>query len=259
MWGQDDSVFTAFLLAALYYILRRRHVPAMLYFGLAISIKFQAIFLVPFLLILLLRRRLSFASLFLAPAVLLMTFLPSWVIGRPIMQMILTYYNQMNLYTALSMNAPTFYVLINNSVDNLFNPGGIVIAAFILGLAVYIVYKLRTQLTTDLLVYLSAASLLLIPYLLPKMHERYFYPAEVFFLLVAFYRPRLAFITIGLQIATLATYDNFLFNGRSFLSLPNDSLLMLAMIIYVFYDLSRLVFANREIVPTEVPTEGQVV
>ena len=161
------------------------------------------------------------------------------------MQMITMYPNQVSTWNDLTKNAPTFYALIDNSVNYMFVQAGEVIALFIMGLAVYAVYKLRTQLTADLLVYLSATSLFLIVYILPLMHERYFFPAEVFFLLLAFYRPRLAFITFGLQIAALATYDSYFF-GKTFLTLWPDSLFMLAMLIYVLYDLSGQVFANRD-------------
>ncbi len=246
MWGQIDGIFTSFLLATLYYILRRRDIMAMVAFGLALSIKFQAIFLAPFLLALLLLNRLSFASIFMAPATFFVTLLPSWILGRPIVEMIMMYPNQVGSFDYLSMNAPSFYALIDNSVNYLFNPAGVVVAAAIVILAVFAVYKLHPRLNADLLVSLAAACLLLIPYVLPKMHERYFYPAEVFFLLIAFYRPRLAFITLGLQISALATYDVYFF-GNTFLSLTTDSLVMLAMLIYVLYDLANQLFSNREI------------
>ena len=36
-------------------------------------------------------------------------------------------------------------------------------------------------------------SVALVPFLLPKMHDRYFYPADIFSLLAAFYMPEFGF------------------------------------------------------------------
>jgi Gpi18-like mannosyltransferase len=228
----------------MYYILKQRDMTAMVAFGLGLSIKFQAIFLAPFLLVLFLLRKLSFRSLLLAPAVVLLTLLPSWIIGRPLDQLLSVYVNQVGSFDSLTLNAPTFYALIDNSVNYLFNPAGVVIAAAIVMMAVFTVYKMRPVLNPDLLVGLAAVCLLLLPYILPMMHERYFFPAEVFFLLFAFYRPRLAFVPVVLQIAAMATYSSYFF-GNTFLPLSADSLVMLTVIVFVLYDIGRMLMTGR--------------
>jgi Gpi18-like mannosyltransferase len=77
MWGQNDGVFIAFLLAMTYYLLKRRNVPAMLFFGLAFSIKLQAIFIAPVLAVLVLLGQLPFFTLFIVPLVYFVTLIPS--------------------------------------------------------------------------------------------------------------------------------------------------------------------------------------
>ncbi len=244
MWGQIDGIFTSFLLASMYFILKKRDIPAMIAFGLGFSIKFQAVFLAPFLLVLLLLRRLSWRSILLVPLVYLITIIPAWIIGRPVGQLLAVYANQVGSFDSLSLNAPTFYALIDNSVNYLFNTAGVIIAAAIVMTLVYVVYKACPILDMDLLVGLAAACLLILPYILPMMHDRYFYPAEVFFLLFAFLRPRMAFIAVGLQIAALATYSAYFF-GTTFLSLSSDSLLMLALLAIAAYDVYKMVAVAR--------------
>jgi Gpi18-like mannosyltransferase len=253
MWGQIDGIFTSFLLASMYYLLKQRDMMAMVAFGLGLSIKFQAIFLAPFLLVLFLLRKLSFRSLLLAPAVVLITLVPSWIIGRPLDQLLMIYVNQVGSFDALTLDAPTFYALIDNSVNYLFNLGGVIIAAAIVMIAVFTVYKMRPFLKPDLLVGLAAACLLLVTYILPMMHERYFFPAEVFFLLFAFYRPRIAFVPIGLQITALVTYSDYFF-GRTFLPLTTDSLIMLALLVFVLYDIAKMLIEGREEAKRQMPT-----
>ncbi len=244
MWGQIDGIFTSFLLAAMYYLLKRRDILAMIAFGLGFSIKFQAVFLAPFLLVLLLLRRLSWRSILFVPLVYLITIIPAWIIGRPFYQLLAVYVNQVGSFDALTLNAPTFYALIDNSVNYLFNTGGVVIAAAIVMTLVYVLYKVRPFLDPDLLIGLAAACLLILPYILPMMHDRYFFLAEVFFLLFAFFRPRISFVAVGLQIAALVTYSYYFF-GTSFLPLPTDSLLMLALLIFASYQVARMVAAGK--------------
>lgn len=244
MWGQIDGMFTAFMLASFYYLLKQRDVPAMIYFGLGFSIKFQVVFLAPFLLLLLLLGRLSFRSLFIIPAVYLATCVPAWLIGRNLGELIMLYPNQVDSFDQLSLNAPTFYALIDNSVNYLFNNAGIIVAGMLVSLAVYGVYKLHPQLTPDVMVTLASVCLVLIVYLLPKMHERYFFPAEVFFVLAAFYRPRLTWVVVALQVTALSTYSSYFF-GSTFLPLNYASLINLVVLVYIMMDAGRLVMANR--------------
>src|SRR6266702_4556681 len=56
-WGQSDAIYTAFCLGSLYFLLKERPGWASVFFGLAISFKLQAIFFLPVLLIVLLRRK----------------------------------------------------------------------------------------------------------------------------------------------------------------------------------------------------------
>jgi Gpi18-like mannosyltransferase len=239
MWGQIDSIHTSFMLASLYFLLKRRDNWAMIAFGLGMSIKFQTIFMAPALLILVLLGYLSFASIFLIPAVYIITILPAWALGRSIWELLTLFLFQVNSFEELTLNAPTLYALFSNSAGYLLNTPAILLAIAIVMLAVFAVYKMRPTLDPGLIIHLCACAVLLTPYVLPKMHERYFYTAEVFCLLLAFYRPRLAFLVIGLQVAALSTYDSYLF-GNTFLSLTNASLLMLAILVWLIYDLVRI-------------------
>ncbi len=257
MWGQIDGVFTSFLLASFYYILKRRNVPAMIAFGLGFSIKFQAVFLAPFLLVLLLLRKISFRSTLLVPLVYLITIIPSWIIGRPISQLLLVYFNQVTSFDNLTLNAPSFYALIDNSVNYLFIPVGEVLAFAIVMILIFTVYKMRPCLNDDVLVGMASVCLLLLPYILPLMHERYYFSAEVFLLLFAIYRPRLSFVAVGLQITTLAAYSYYFF-GWTFMSLQEGSLIVLALLVYTFYEGARMLTAARQGGPGNVATPSGV-
>jgi hypothetical protein len=61
----------------------------------------------------------------------------------------------------------------------------------------------------------ALACLALVPFVLPRMHERYFYPAEIFSLVLVFYKPRLWFLPLLFQASGLLVYSNYLFENST--------------------------------------------
>lgn len=59
----------------------------------------------------------------------------------------------------------------------------------------------------------------MMPYLLPKMHERYFFAADVITIVYGFYFPRYFYIPISVGLISFFSYFPFLFGG-ALLPLP---------------------------------------
>src|SRR5205807_229321 len=93
-WGQSDATYTAFCLGSLYFLLRGRPAWACIFFGLAISFKLQAIFFLPVLLMLLLRRKLPMKYLVLIPVVFLLMLAPAFIAGRDAWSLLTIYPGQ---------------------------------------------------------------------------------------------------------------------------------------------------------------------
>jgi hypothetical protein len=53
---------------------------------------------------------------------------------------------------------------------------------------------------------------LLIPFLLPSMHERYFYLADILTVVMAFYRPNLWYVPVLVQTSSALSYVPYLFH-----------------------------------------------
>ena len=206
VWGQNDSIYTAFLIACVYALLRERQAWAFIAFGLSFSIKSQAMFLAPLFLWLLMRKRVKLRYLFLSLSVYLVLLLPAWFMGRPFGELLLIYFNQVGFTELLSENAPNLYEWIPNHYYHWY-PVGIVFTIFAVLVVAFFVYKSRVDITPNVLVYLATFSTLIVPFLLPMMHDRYFYPASVIAIVFAFYIPKYWFIpvVIGL-VATLAGF-----------------------------------------------------
>lgn len=206
LWGQCDVIYTTGLIACIYFLSIQKEIPALLSFGVALSFKLQAMFLAPLLLALLLKKRIHWYYLLLIPAVYIIAILPPWFMGRPILELLLVYFNQANKYKELAKGAPNLYQWIPNNFYNIVVPIGLTLtisAIFLLG---YIVYKTKLKITQDRLIHLATISVLFMPYILPKMHERYFYPADIVSIIFAFYFPRYFWVAIVVQMASFFGY-----------------------------------------------------
>ena len=195
VWGQNDSIYTAFLIACLYALLRERQAWAFIAFGLAFSIKSQAMFLAPLFLWLLMKKRVKLRYLFLSLPVYLVLLLPAWFMGRPLGDLLLIYFRQLGTYEGFSERAPNLYQWIPITAPSASLLGavttlGVVFAILVVLLVAVFVYKSRVDITPECVVYLATFSTLIVPFLLPKMHDRYFYPASVIAIVFAFYFPK---------------------------------------------------------------------
>ena len=67
---------------------------------------------------------------------------------------------------------------------------------------------------TCLLLELCLISVMLMPFVLPKMHERFFYPADVLSIVLVFYRPRLFLVPLAMITISFFSYQPFLFGAE---------------------------------------------
>jgi Gpi18-like mannosyltransferase len=79
---------------------------------------------------------------------------------------------------------------------------------------------------------LATLSVFLVPFFLPSMHERYFYPADIFSILLVFYYPELFLVPIFSQLSSFFTYQPFLTDKYVF-PLSVLSFLNLASIVFL--------------------------
>ncbi|MGP3961853.1 glycosyltransferase 87 family protein [Nonomuraea sp. 3N208] len=213
MWGQADSIYAAFGLGGVYFLLRRRPWPAGLFFGLSLAFKLQAIFLFPLLLVLVLKKWMPWRALLAVPGVVLLLDVPALLAGAPLGQLLSVYAQQASSYSALSLNAPSIYQFLPAGADAaLIRPIGVAVTGLVIvGLCLGVLLS-RVQLTTAKIVLMGATSAVLMPFLLPTMHERYFYLAEVLAVIAAFSLPRrLWYVPVLVQVASFCAYLPVLF------------------------------------------------
>jgi Gpi18-like mannosyltransferase len=85
----------------------------------------------------------------------------------------------------------------------------------------------------------ALASVLLVPFTLPYMHERYFYAADCIGIIYGFYFPRRFYIPLAVVMISLFSYFPFLFNDMTVIKLPYLALLLAVVLIIVLVDLCK--------------------
>lgn len=213
-WGQTDSLYACFLLLAVFYLLKDRPAAAVIAFALSFSVKAQGIFLAPLLGVLFFQKRVRWHSFLLVPVVYVLSFLPTVLAGRPLGSIFSTYAGQGETFSRASMNAANFYIFVGQRDYKTVLLIGIPLAALLLLIWVLVYGRKAYPLTPNILVFTALVSAALTPFLLPKMHDRYFYPADVFSLIVAFFVPGTWFVPIAYQVISLLSYLPYLFKMR---------------------------------------------
>ena len=214
LWGQADAIYTSFLVGGLSFLLAGRRRAAFALFGVAFGFKAQAVFLAPLLFWLLRKRSVALRDFGWSALAYFGTLLPSWFLGRPLGEMLSTYLRQGSVYRELTMDAANLWQWVPNDFYPFWPLGALFTVGLVWGLAV-LVERSRAALTPDRIVFLAAFSALLVPFFLPKMIDRYFFPAEVLAVVLAFHRPRLWFAPVVLGLTGLNVY---LANGAGFAS-----------------------------------------
>ncbi|HTI30837.1 MAG TPA: hypothetical protein VL405_01805 [Sphingomonas sp.] len=180
--GQCDALWSAAALMAVTAAVERRHRVMFGWTGIALAFKLQAIFILPFVAAVMLADRVRWRDSFAGPAVYLAALLPAALAGWPLADLLTIYLRQTSELKAMSLNAPNLWMLLPATSPAASFVGVALAGAAALGLVV--MARVRRPQGSDWLTYTLAASIAL-PMFLPRMHERYFFLADVLALAAA--------------------------------------------------------------------------
>lgn len=242
LWGQSDMVYTAPLVAAVAATLGKRHATAAVFFGLAIAVKLQAVFLLPLLGVWVLRKEFPWRPLLLIPLVFFLCLVPAWVAGCSLVDLLAIYPRQANHSTELTSNAPSIFVFLPNNAEwfSAFGLWFAMAAIFMLALACIFT---RARTTASLTLRQAATLACLTPFLLPYMHDRYVFLGDVMCVLYAFLRPKYFWVALLVIGASFASYFKFLF-GNLPVSLSIASLMLGTACVFLVFDLLRSLYPS---------------
>ena len=267
-WGQCDSIYAAFCLGSLYFLLRQKPWWAAIFFGLALSFKLQAIFFLPVLIIVLVLNRQRMAgkrpllALLAVPATFAVLLVPAALAGRDWGSLVMVYPDQVSTGgtggigggggggggragfgqsaagSSLTQNAPTFYQWLGSGASTGWKYVGLLAAAgVVVGVAVIALLRRRSLNAPEIIV-LATTIVLSVPFFLPQMHERYFYLADVLTIVLAFYVRRYWVVAAVVSACSLLSYAPFLWQ-HTVVALP-----LLAFAEFLAVIATMLVFVN---------------
>ncbi len=184
--GTADIIYVSWLLLTVYLLCSGRGAWAPLAYGVAFAFKLQSIFLAPFFFAMLLRRRIPRWSLILLPVGWILSLLPPIILGGSPWAFVTRFAVQANELNALAINVANPWEIAN--FIHFPYHAGILLGLGLTTLAGLAVAALGLRPGADkphAVAALAALSLLAMPYVMPKMHDRYFFACELLLSILA--------------------------------------------------------------------------
>jgi Predicted integral membrane protein len=235
LWGQCDSIYTAFAVLALWLVLSDRPKLSMVCMALSFGFKLQAVFIMPIFLVMLFAKRVKFWHFFIFPLTYVVEIIPAVICGKPFMQTLTLYLDQADsVGSKLNYNSPSLFALFKVKDDiAAFSAMGIALALlFVLAICVWAYIK-RDKLGSDALLGIAVLFVVGIPFLLPHMHDRYFFMADVLTLLPAILYVSYIPVAVFSSFASLLCYYAYL-KGQYLLPLSYGAFAIIAVLLVFF-------------------------
>jgi Gpi18-like mannosyltransferase len=243
VWAQCDMMYTTCFLWSFYSYFKGRFTQSMIAFGFAISLKPQAIFWIPFLYPLLFTGRIPIRHLIWPPIIFVVSGLPECIAGRPFFHM-LFHWLRVTPLPGLSLGAPNWYQWMPAVGGDFAWWAGVALGGLAAAVLILFAVKHHGILgSPKSSISFLLLCLLLLPFLLPGMHERYFFAADVFSLLYAVWIPGGWIPAIYVQAGSLFSYWPYLFGTDP---VPGS--------IRAFFILAAIVLVGRETWLRRMPT-----
>ena len=249
LWAQCDSIYVALAMLGIYCALDDRPVLSMVLAALSFGFKLQAVFILPVYAVLWIYGKFNWKHFLIFPAAYVVIVLPAVLLGRPFVETLTLYFDQTSsIGTGLNYNSPSVYALFQYTLPEAYNDlassVGVVCAFVYMAAVLGVCLAFRSRLSDRAV--LGAAVLLVIgiPFLLPHMHDRYFFAADIFSLVLAFAAPMYAAAALLAQFASLLGYHAYL-KGRYLLLMDRGAAaLIAALILAAVYFVSTLAAKN---------------
>ncbi len=188
--GQCDALYAAPCVMAVASAIKRRHAAMFLWCGVAFAIKAQAVFGAPFVLAIVIARQIPVRLWLFAPLGYAAMLAPAALAGWPIANLLTIYLHQSETFADISRNAPNIWMVAQ--LAGVTTP--LVGLAFAAAMGAIGAYAARLGATArhfaaPLLLRSALLAPLIVAGLLPKMHDRYFFLADVLSLALAIAAP----------------------------------------------------------------------
>lgn len=276
-WGQCDSVYAFLVIMCLCDLKTVHPCRSAAFLSLAFAFKLQTIFIFPVVLLALIHKEYKIRHAAVFALVYLLTMVPALAAGRSFIDAISVYASQSigQYYHRLTYNAPNLYIFfpmvefastyeytwmryIKGIEAEYTNPyltkdlfptiqTATLYACILLTLLV-VIYWLRhkEEITPEMTLRFALFFAIFLPFVMPKIHDRYFYLADMLSILYAFRYKKRGYVPALVIGASFMSYMVFLTRQR-----PVDervlALMMFAALLIVAHDLLSEMRNNRKV------------
>lgn len=213
LWGQIDASYTSFALLSLYYLQKNKPLKSAIWFGISFAFKLQAIFFLPVFIIYFwfhYKHKLYYALM--VPLIYILIALPTVLFGRPIIEVLSIYFQQVDTYRYMTMNMPNIWSWFTNQYDTL-SLVGFFLFSGVIGFTFLILNIKKIVPKSNHILLLALWSVIVANFFLPVMHERYLYAADILALLISVQFSYLFYLPVLLQLISTLAYAPYLFQA----------------------------------------------
>lgn len=218
-WGQCDAIYVSFLIWCIYFMLKNKQSLAMVMFSFSFCFKLQSVFILPVIVVLILKRKFMIRYLLWIPLIYSLVALPACFASDSFItrfsQIWQVYFNQSaNSYKQLTLNCGTLYALIftNFKNEDRISSFSLYLAVAILGTYIFMIFHSKKEITKSRLLDMFILFSLLTPYVLPHMHERYLYLGDVMIGIYIVMYPKRFYLAFLAWINSMIGYMVYLWN-----------------------------------------------
>ncbi len=251
-WCQCDIIYTTFLLFALYYFFKDNSRLCLIFVGISFAFKLQALFLVPFFIIMWLKRKtIRIVDFLWIPVVYVISALPAWGFGRDFKELLGIYFDQAQSYPWGTLEYPNIYALLGEAMPDMRHAGevssaGTYMTIILLGCIAYYFYVKRINLTGEIMITLALFTTAIIVYSLPHMHERYGFLVDLLAIIYGMLNRKKLPAACGFMLVSVLSFMPYLI-AVHIVPIQYVAIGLLSLILYIGYDLYRQVQKNSTI------------
>ncbi len=235
-WGQCDVVFASLCLGMVWAILKGKGNLATVLWALAFAFKLQAIFALPLLIIALFTKRIKPISLVWIVPVFFATLVPALLCGRAFVDCIKIYFEQADQYPYMYLNIPSIWTLLGHISFDHFNAAAVFLTGSALVVFLLLCYHWREAIDDKKLITLFFIGALLLPFLLPRMHDRYYFLADLAALAVFLIDFKKWYVPLVTVLSSYAGYRYFVMGGEVLFDLKYFAIAILVMLTIMIKD-----------------------
>lgn len=236
-WGQCDSIYVAFIIFAIYFCLKNKHIACFVMLGLSLAFKLQVVFIIPaFLYYYASTKKISILHFLIIPAVDILMCVPALFFGRSFTDIFTIYAAQTDYGHSITMNCPNIYaILCRGGIEEdyyLLKLFSVLLTFTVLGIMLLIVLKKGYDVSDPEKLFLTSIwTVFTCLMFLSSMHERYSYLLDILLIIYVMIFRKHCFVAAAANAISLRGYAIFLFSAD--ISLQITALFYIALYMYV--------------------------